>query len=94
MSEVPLYPRLHSGLQRVLVSPSHPGVELRANLESISHRCHPILVAFVWELTKETISLPLGCFQGGSLHSLCFSFWHDLIGWVVSPPARVGSITI
>jgi len=23
----------------------------RANLNSISHRCHPILVAFVWELT-------------------------------------------
>ena len=23
-----------------------------ANLRSISHRCHPILVAFVWELTK------------------------------------------
>ena len=23
-----------------------PGVELRANLKSISHRCHPILVAF------------------------------------------------
>jgi hypothetical protein len=24
-----------------------------------------ILVAFVWELTKETIDLPLGCLQGG-----------------------------
>ena len=31
-----------------------------ANLKSISHRCHPILVAFVWELTRETIDLPLG----------------------------------
>ena len=36
-----------------------------ANLKSISHRCHPILVAFVWKLTKETIVLPLGCLQGG-----------------------------
>jgi len=23
-----------------------------ANLKSISHRCHPVLVEFVWELTK------------------------------------------
>jgi len=44
---------------------SHPGVELRANLMSISHRCHLFEVAFVWELTKETIHLPLGCLQGG-----------------------------
>ena len=36
-----------------------------ANRKSISHRCHPILVAFVWELTNETIHLPLGCLQGG-----------------------------
>ena len=39
----------------------HPG----ANLKSISHRCHPILVAFVWELTQEIIDLHLGCLQGG-----------------------------
>ena len=26
----------------------HPGVNLGEN-QSISHRCHPILVAFVWE---------------------------------------------
>ena len=38
---------------------------LEANLKSISHRCHLILVAFVWELTKETIHLPLVCIQGG-----------------------------
>ena len=44
---------------------NHPGVELRANLKSISHRCHLFEVAFVWELTKETIHLPLGCLQGG-----------------------------
>ena len=30
----------------------HPGGNPEANLKSISHRCHPILVAFVWELTK------------------------------------------
>ena len=30
----------------------HPGGNPGANLKSISHRCHPILVAFVWELTK------------------------------------------
>ena len=43
----------------------HPGGNPGANLKSISHRCHPILVAFVWELTEETIHLPLGCLQGG-----------------------------
>ena len=43
----------------------HPEVELRANLKSISHRCHLFVVAFVWELTKETIHLPLGCLEGG-----------------------------
>ena len=31
---------------------------------SIAHRCHPILVVFVWELTNETINLPLGCLWG------------------------------
>jgi len=42
-----------------------PGGNPWANLKSTSHRCHPILVAFVWKLTKETIVLPLGCLQGG-----------------------------
>ena len=41
------------------------GVDLRANLKSISHRCHFFDVAFVWELTKETIHLPVGCLQSG-----------------------------
>jgi len=40
-----------------------PGDNPGANLKSISHRCHSILVAFV--LTKETIHLPLGCPRGG-----------------------------
>ena len=44
----------------------HPGGNPGVNLKSISHRCHPILVVFVWELTKETIYLPLACLQGGS----------------------------
>ena len=44
---------------------THPGGNPGANIKSISHRCHPILVAFEWELTKEIIDLPLGCLQGG-----------------------------
>jgi hypothetical protein len=36
---------------------------MRADFKSISHICE---VASVWELTKETIHLPLSCFQGGS----------------------------
>ena len=44
---------------------SHPGGNPGANLNSISHRCYLFEVAFVWELTKETIVLPLGCLQGG-----------------------------
>jgi len=43
-----------------------PGDTPGAILKSISHRCHPIRVAFVWNLTKETIDLPLGCLQGGA----------------------------
>ena len=49
---------------------SHPGGNPGANRKSISHRCHLILVAFVKELTKETIYLPLGCLQGGNRNSL------------------------
>jgi len=44
---------------------NHPGGNPGANLKSISHRCHLREVAFVWELTKETIYLPLGCLQVG-----------------------------
>ena len=53
---------LHLGWERFS---RHPGGNPGANLKPISHRCHPILVAFVWELTEETIDLPLGCLQGG-----------------------------
>jgi hypothetical protein len=44
----------------------HVRVEMRANLKSISHRCHLFEVASVWELTKEAIHSPLGCLQVGS----------------------------
>jgi len=44
------------------------------NLPQKPHRCHPILVAFVWELTEETIDLHLGCLQGGE---------GERIGWRV-----------
>ena len=53
---------------RLQVSPKSlylAGVGLRANIESISHRCHIFEVAFVWELTEETMHFPLGCLRGG-----------------------------
>jgi len=53
---------------------THPGGNAGANLESSSHTCQPILVAFVWELSKETIHLPLGCPQGG------FRLQRDVLG--------------
>ena len=42
----------HGGAEVVFGQPlgyqaGHPG----ANRKSISHRCHPFLVAFVWDLT-------------------------------------------
>jgi hypothetical protein len=39
---------------------------LRGNLKSTSLRCLLFEVAFVWELTKETIYLTLGRLQGGA----------------------------
>jgi len=48
------------------LSSLHPGGNPGANLKPISHRCYRFEVAFVWELTKETIHLPLGCLQGGN----------------------------
>ena len=56
--------------RRYSVFHPHPGVELRANLKSISHRCRLFGVAFVWELTKETINLPLGLSPGRFSSSL------------------------
>jgi len=48
-------------------APRHPGGNPEANLKSISHRCYLEEVAFAWELTKETIVLPLGCLHGGEM---------------------------
>jgi len=52
-----------------LSSLTHPGGNQGANLKSISHRCHPILVAVVWELTKKNILFAPGL-PPGSLSSL------------------------
>ena len=65
LSEVTSRPPWTCSTPRASTRSLHPGVELRANRKSISHRCHLFEVAFVWELTKETIYLPLGCIQGG-----------------------------
>ena len=66
---IPTYPPSHEDSTAICAQlsqrPVHPGVESRANLKSISHRCHLFEVAFVWEMTEETIDLPLGCLQGG-----------------------------
>ena len=42
----------------------HLGDNPGTNFKSISHRFHLREFAFEWELTKETIVLPLGCIQG------------------------------
>jgi len=70
------------------VSP-HPGGNPGANLQSISHRCYPILVAFVWVLTKETIHLPLGGLQGGT-RELCGGVPERRYGARVRPCSIVG----
>ena len=49
----------------------HPGGNPGANLKSTSHRCYLFEVAFVWEVTKETIVLPQGCLQGGVRRRSC-----------------------
>ena len=56
---------------------SHPGGNPGANLKSIPHRCYLFEVAFVWEFTKETIVLPLGCLPGRSRprRNLLRSLW-------------------
>ena len=57
--------RPRAGIENVWENSFHPRGNPGANLKSISHRCHPLLVAFVWKLIKESILLPLGCLQGG-----------------------------
>ena len=61
-------PMLTASERKVLY---HPGGNPGANLKSISHRCYLFEVAFAWELTKETIHLPLGCLQGGHQRRAC-----------------------
>ena len=53
-----------AGWRELETTSFHPGDNPGANLTSIPNRCYPILVAFVWELTKETIKFSLGCFCG------------------------------
>jgi len=53
--------------RRGLLSSFHPCVELRENLRSVSHRCHATLK--VWQSTKETNHLPVGCLPDGLLLS-------------------------
>ena len=55
-------PDLPEGVLRTFNLEANPG----ANLKSVAHRCYLREVAFKWELTKETINLPLSCLQGGS----------------------------
>ena len=46
---------------------NHPGGIPVTNLQSISRKCYLFEVALLWELTEETITLPLSCLQGGLL---------------------------
>jgi len=68
---------------------THPVVELRADLKSISNRCHLSEVTFVWELTTEIIHLTLGCLQVGTDEFLL----HEC-GWMTSVLARGGPVPI
>jgi len=60
----------------------HPGVEWRANFKSISHRCHLFEVAFAWELTEETIHLPLGAIRKQKCF-ICSPFYGTACRWAV-----------
>ena len=57
---------------------NNPGVKLRANLKSISDRCHLFEVAFALELTQGTINLVLGSLQGGSHLSITASRYKSI----------------
>ena len=56
--------QVSQGIARVHIE-SYPGGNPVANLKSISHRFYLRDVVCEWELTKESICLPLGCLQGG-----------------------------
>jgi len=63
-----------TGISRTLALCIHLCIRLGgnpgANLKSISHGCYLREVAFEWELTDETIHLPLCRLQDGSLFDL------------------------
>ena len=44
---------------RIALIAHHSGGNPGPNLGSISHRCHPMLVEFVWQLTKQIIDWPV-----------------------------------
>ena len=50
----------------------HPGGNPGANLKSISHRCHTILVACVWELTKKPSICPWVASRAASVSITCY----------------------
>ena len=57
------------GIQLTLASRGNDHIPRtrRSRPDGPSLKSWSILVAFVWELTKETIDLSLGCLQGGQL---------------------------
>ena len=62
---VPLRARASSfGICQLQRGSSHVGGNPWAYLKSISDRCYPIPVAFVWELNQEIVNLPPGYLPG------------------------------
>ena len=55
---------------------STPWSRVKGKSKSISNRCHLFKLSFVWELTKQTTHLPLGCLQGG-LEGVLPSPWRE-----------------
>ena len=55
--------------QRKERSSTPPWRHTGANLKLITHRCYLREVAFEWELTEETLYLPLGFLQGGCINA-------------------------
>ena len=62
---------LPHGVSLIQLTLIHTGGNPGATLWSISHIYRPILVAFVWGLTHETINLPLGCLQSRYYYAPC-----------------------
>ena len=55
---------------------NHSGDNPGENVKSISNKFYLRELAFEWELTEETIYLPLGCFQGGYPESRLSPYSH------------------